>query len=82
MLVLSRKQSESIIIDGDIEVEVLEIRNGRVRLGFRAPQSCRIVRAEIELRDAAPPRTASDGPDKISRRTLSDSNPGFTIPCG
>ncbi len=50
MLVLSRKLNESIIIDSDIEVQVLEIRNGRVRLGFRAPNSRRIVRAEIELK--------------------------------
>ncbi len=80
MLVLSRKQGESIVIDSDIEVQVLEIRNGRVRLGIRAPQSCRVLRAEIELRDVTPPRTASEGHETISRRLLSDSNPNLTIP--
>ncbi|MCA9075901.1 MAG: carbon storage regulator [Planctomycetaceae bacterium] len=80
MLVLSRKENESIIIDSDIEVEVLEIRNGRVRLGIRAPQSRRIVRAEVELRDPATPCPAPEPNRKVTRRSLSDSNPGLTIP--
>ena len=46
MLVLSRKAGERIRIDGDIEVEVLEVCGNRIRLGISAPQDCRIVRAE------------------------------------
>ncbi len=46
MLVLSRKLGEKITIDGDIELEVLEITGNRIRLGISAPQDYRIVRAE------------------------------------
>jgi carbon storage regulator len=55
MLVLSRKLGEKICIDGEIEVEVLEIKGNRVRLGISAPNDRRIVRAErcLELYDAS-----------------------------
>ena len=47
MLVLSRKNGESINIGADIEVKVLDIRGGRVRLGFSAPHGVNIQRQEI-----------------------------------
>ena len=80
MLVLSRKQNESIIIDEDIEVQVLDVRNGRVRLGIRAPKSRRVVRAEIELRDSNPVTPAPENRKPATRRSLSDSHHGISIP--
>ena len=47
MLVLSRGQLEAVVIDGRILVTVLEVRNGKVRLGFQAPGEINIVRKEI-----------------------------------
>lgn len=47
MLVLSRKLEESILIDGDVRIKVLEIRGGQVRLGIDAPRSVNIVRSEL-----------------------------------
>ncbi len=47
MLVLSRKREEGIVIDGDIEIKVIEIEDGRVRLGITAPKSKEIVRMEL-----------------------------------
>jgi carbon storage regulator len=47
MLVLTRKLKESVIIDNEIEVTVLDIRGDQVRLGIKAPESCRIFRAEV-----------------------------------
>lgn len=38
MLVLSRKENEQIVIDGNVVVTVLDIRKGRVRLGIDAPR--------------------------------------------
>lgn len=46
MLVLSRKLGEKINIDGDIQVEVLEVCGHRVRLGISAPRDVRILRSE------------------------------------
>ena len=47
MLVLSRKRNETIIIDGDIRIVVVDIRGNQVRLGIEAPDSVRIVRQEL-----------------------------------
>ncbi|OMF35833.1 carbon storage regulator [Paenibacillus sp. FSL H8-0548] len=47
MLVLSRKQNESIIIDGDIEVVVLGVEGDTVKLGIRAPKEIDIYRKEL-----------------------------------
>ena len=48
MLVLTRKIGESIIINDDIEVKVLEVDGGSVRLGIEAPQKVRVFRKEIQ----------------------------------
>ncbi len=47
MLVLSRKPKESVQIDSTIQVTVLSISKGRVKLGIRAPDHVRIVRNEL-----------------------------------
>lgn len=49
MLVLARKRRESIMIGDDIEVIVIESRDGQVRLGVRAPDEVRVHRREIWL---------------------------------
>ena len=47
MLVLSRKQSQSIYINGDIRITVVSIRGNQVRLGIEAPESVAIFREEL-----------------------------------
>ncbi len=47
MLVLSRKIGESIIIGDNIEVKVLKIDNGTVKIGIIAPTNVKIYRQEI-----------------------------------
>ena len=47
MLVLTRRVGETIMIGDDIEIEVLEVRPGIVRLGVRAPKSVRVLRSEL-----------------------------------
>jgi len=50
MLVLTRRINESIVINGDIVVTVLEVgRNGQVRLGIEAPRHYQIYRRELWL---------------------------------
>ncbi|SHH20146.1 carbon storage regulator CsrA [Tepidibacter thalassicus] len=48
MLILSRKQEESIIINEDIEIVVLGISEGKVKLGIKAPKDVEILRKEIK----------------------------------
>ena len=47
MLVLSRKEEESILIGPDIEVQITKIDGNTVRLGIIAPRSVGIYRKEI-----------------------------------
>lgn len=47
MLVITRKSEEGIIIDGDIEIVVLGIEDGKVKLGIEAPKNKKIYRKEI-----------------------------------
>lgn len=53
MLVLSRKVEETIFLGEDIEIVVIEVKGGRVRLGVRAPQSVRICRGELRAETRA-----------------------------
>jgi carbon storage regulator len=47
MLVLARQETESVVIDGGIEITVVEIDRGRVKLGFTAPKDTAILRKEL-----------------------------------
>ena len=49
MLVLSRRKAEMIRIGENIEIHVVEIRGGRVRLGIRAPREIPVLRSEIAV---------------------------------
>jgi carbon storage regulator len=53
MLVLSRKVGEAIQIGDNIEVMVVRIGPGVVRIGVAAPKEMSIVRQEIDSRAAA-----------------------------
>ena len=47
MLTLTRSVGETIRIGDDIEVHVVEVRGGTVRLGFKAPREISIHREEV-----------------------------------
>ena len=47
MLVLSRKNNESIVINDQIVVTVIEIRGDKVRLGIEAPKEVPVHRREV-----------------------------------
>jgi len=57
MLVLARKKNEKIMIGDNIEITVLDVRGGTVRLGFDAPRDIVILRGELEPIEAAAPLT-------------------------
>ncbi len=68
MLVLSRKKNESIVIDENIIITVVEIRGDKVRLGIQAPREVPIHRQEIfeslikrgHLEEMAPPQEKTE----------------------
>jgi carbon storage regulator len=47
MLALTRKKNQSIMIGDDIEIAIVEIGNGNVRIAIKAPQDIPILRKEI-----------------------------------
>ena len=49
MLALARKVNESIVINDDVEVTILEIKGDQVKIGIKAPKSVPIYRKELYL---------------------------------
>jgi len=47
MLFISRKLEESIIINNNIELKVLEIKGKTVKLGFNFPKEASVLRKEL-----------------------------------
>lgn len=47
MLALTRKVGESIIINNDIEVTILDVKGDQIKVGINAPKSVPIYRKEI-----------------------------------
>lgn len=47
MLVLSRKKNESIVIDENVVITVVEVRGDKVRLGIQAPKEIPVHRQEV-----------------------------------
>ena len=69
MLVLSRKKNQTIVIDGQIEIEVLKIKGNTVRLGITAPSNIKVLRGEL-------------APFEIEMRmtgAVGESRPGFVV---
>jgi len=49
MLVLTRRRNESIIINDNIEVSVIDVQNDQVRIGITAPKDVSIYRKELYI---------------------------------
>lgn len=47
MLLITRRENEAIVINGTITVKVLEVRGGRVKLGFEFPAGSTVFREEL-----------------------------------
>lgn len=50
MLILARRLGETIVINGDIVVTVVDIRGDRIRLGIAAPAEIPVDREEVHRR--------------------------------
>ena len=49
MLVTRRREGESLVIGSEIEVHVMEVSGGRVKLGISAPKEVRVERKEAKM---------------------------------
>jgi carbon storage regulator len=65
MLVLTRKVGEHITIGNNVIVTIVQIGQGRVRIGFTAPKEVEIMRKEVKdflLANPTEKRKGKDGP--------------------
>jgi len=47
MLALTRKKGESLVINNNIEITILEIRGDQIKIGISAPKDVPIYRKEV-----------------------------------
>lgn len=66
MLMMSRRQGETILIGGDIEILIAHIGRSRVRVGIRAPRETPVAAKEIQLvREANLEAAAPHSPEAV-----------------
>ena len=71
MLILTRKTGESIMIGDSVEVKVLGVRSGQVKIGVEAPKDMPVHREEVYIRiHEENKRAASKAP--LSLKTIGD----------
>ena len=71
MLILARKEEESIVIGDDIIIKVVSIDKGSVKLGFEAPPHLLILREELKKAVKAENLKASGSSEKSELVRLS-----------
>jgi carbon storage regulator len=64
MLILTRKVGESILINDNIRVKVVEFKGAQVRIGIEAPPDVRVCRAEVN--DKSPREHEGGGNNAVS----------------
>lgn len=81
MLVLSRKEGESIKIGADIDIRVVEIEGGKVRLGITAPREIGVFRSELLFK--VPGKTEGnlikEVPESLGSHSEEDGGPSPTV---
>ena len=65
MLILSRKNGESIVIGGNVEVQVMEVKGQVVRIGIEAPKEIPVHRSEVYERIRENERTLAAPREKL-----------------
>jgi carbon storage regulator len=81
MLVLSRKKNESIVINNDITVTVVEIRGDKVRLGIVAPKEVPVHRQEVyeAIHGSKPNTEPAPAPSPVVVNTKPADQSGPTV---
>lgn len=72
MLILSRKSGETLVINNEIEVKIIEINGDKVKIGIEAPKNVKILRQELrQTMDSNKASASKMSPLKL-RNMLSD----------
>lgn len=62
VLVLTRKIGEGIVLGGNVQLKVLRISGSRVTIGIEAPQSVRVLRADVDHEPTDERSESTDAP--------------------
>ncbi len=65
MLILSRRKDESVVIDGRIEISVVDIKGDQVKLGIKAPRDVKVFRHEVYRAIEEQNRAAVEAPVEL-----------------
>ena len=83
MLVIRRRVGESLFIGDDIEIEVLDVCGGQIKIGIQAPRQIIILRSEVRLTAEANRLAARQATPAIMRMLAGKLSPAAqenTIP--
>lgn len=72
MLYLTRKIGESIIINDDIEVTVVEVRGKSIKLGITFPPEASVLRRELHEKIQEENRAAAQATPDMLKSTSSE----------
>jgi carbon storage regulator len=72
MLVLTRKVGESIQINDDIKITVIEVKGRNIRIGIDAPKTTKVYREEVFLKIKEENKTASATPAEFDPGKITD----------
>ena len=61
MLVITRKKDESLLIGDDIEIKIVKVEDGSVKLAISAPRDVTILRKEVFDREKEENKEATSG---------------------
>ena len=70
MLALTRKKGESLVINNDIEITILEIRGDQIKLGVSAPKEVPIYRKEVYTQIQQENRKSADAQNAQALKEL------------
>lgn len=76
MLIMSRRQGETILIGDDIEIVITHIGRSRVKVGIRAPRQLPVVAQEVKLVGEENRAAAQTPPADALQTILSQLLPG------
>jgi carbon storage regulator len=66
MLILSRKAGETLLINDDIEIKIIDVSGDKVKIGIDAPKSVKILRNELrQTMETNKESAASVNPKKL-----------------
>lgn len=68
MLALARKVNESIVVNDNIEITILEVKGDQIKIGIDAPKSVPIYRKEIytQIQEANEAAANTASPETLS----------------